>query len=541
MAGQIRQLPLQDFTGGLNFTRSEFTLASNEAAEMVNVEIIEGGVRTRRGWERYNAAPVVGGGSWDPRRAFVHELSSGLDSVLVHDVTSERLHWSNGGAWAELTYGAGSSFVCSGTADFAPWGDDLYIVHNNGGVGRWDGVSADVVILDDVPGVQAFVDDYTAPTGSGYVKADFTASHGGRVWSASTWESGVNYPHRIRWSHPNVPDCWASQDYVEILEGGGPITGIVPMGDHLLVFKASSVWAIFGYDGPSQQLINVSRTKGAHSRQVIARSESACYFMSMPDGVFRIEGGTSATEVSYSLRPMLGNGDFNTNLADEQWLGWVNNRLWWSVPYERNAVATKATVSFVFDPVMGQHGTWTKFQAAGGSALGPFAQGGYAAGAATSLGFVRDSPNAVRIDELDEASDNLDGTPQPFTSTFTTGWLNAGMIDVKKRWKRPTFVSLDGGTDYRFQVSVRADYASGRVARKFGVNVTTAQAAIRYGDGSLYGDGSVYGVGFDDEMQLRRGSSLGTMAATQLQLDGEPGIAWGIGAIVLKYRARRMS
>lgn len=540
MANQIRQLPLRDFTGGLNFTRSEFTLGPTEAADMLNVEVIEGGIRTRRGWERWNDADITAS-AWDPRTAFVHEHSSGLDTVVVqNDGVDSRCYWSTNGAFAELTHTAGSDFVTT-SAEFAPWGDDLYIVRGDSVAARWDGVDANCDLLTAVPGSLAWADDYLTPHTDGFVNADFVASHGGRTWVASTHEGGVPFPHRVRWSHPNVPDAWASYDYVDILEGGGPITGIVPMGDHLLVFKASSVWAIFGYDGPSQQLINVSRTKGARNSQVITRSEQACYFMSMPDGVFRIEGGTSAVEVSYALRPMLTSGDFNGNLADEQWLGWVNNRLWWSVPYDDTGVATGATVSFVFDPATGQYGTWTKFQAADGVALGPFAQGGYAQGSSASLGFARSSPDVVLLDEKDQAVDDISGTPAPFVSRFTTGWLNAGMIDVKKRWKRPTFVALDGGDDYRFQVSVRADYSSGRVTRKFGVDVSTAQDAIRYGDGSLYGDGSVYGVGFDDEMQLKRGSSLGTMAATQLQLDGDPGIAWGIGAIVLKYRARRMS
>ena len=540
MANRIQALNLQDFSGGLNFRRSEFTLGPTEGADMLNVEVVEGGVRTRRGWERWNDAPITVA-TWNPRVAFLHEGSSGLDSVIVRNEGDDTLYWSSNGTFADLTHTAGSAFTAT-MADFAPWGDDLYIVRGGSAAPAvWNGVSADCTLLLSTPGAQAFSDDYTVPVTGGFVEADFTTAHGGRTWVAATTEDGVSHPHRVRWSHPNVPDAWASYDYVDILEGGGPITGIVPMQDHLLVFKASSVWAIFGYDGPSQQLINVSRTKGARSTQVIARSESACYFMSMPDGVFRIADGTAAQEVSYALRPMLSSGDFVSGLADEQWLGWVNNRLWWSVPYDDVGVATEATVTFVFDPSVGQYGSWTKFQGGDGGTLGPFAQGGYAQGSTASLGFARNSADVVLLDIKDQAVDDISGSLVPFGTRYTTGWLNAGTIDLKKRWKRPTFVSLDGGEDYRFQVSVRADYTSGRVTRKFGVDVNTAADGSRYGDGTAYGDGSVYSVGFDDEMQLKRGSSLGTMAATQLQIDGEPGIAWGLGAIVLKYRSRRMS
>ena len=508
---------------------------------MMNVEVIEGGIRTRRGWERWNVGGDIVGGAWAPTVAFVHERASGLDSVIVHDDTSQRLYWSLSGTFAPLTRGGGVALPV-GSVSFAPWGDTLYMAVGNARGLSWDGASPDAARLATVPNSVAFADDYLVPGAGGLVPADHIASHGGRLWVASTHENGTPHPHRVRWSHPGVTTSWASYDYVDILEGGGPITGIVPMGDHLLVFKASSVWAIFGYDGASQQLINVSRSKGARSTQMIARSEHACYFVSMPDGVFRIENGTAADEVSFALRPMLTSQKFNSALADEQWLGWVNNRLWWSVPYADTGVAAAATVSFVFDPAMGNGGTWTKFQAGDGLALGPFAQGGYAQGSSTTLGFARSSANVVVLDFSEEAKDNITGLADvPFETRFTTGWINAGLIDIKKRWKRPTFVALDTSTDYTFQVSVRENYSSGRVTRKFGVDVRTAQDGIRYGDGSLYGDGSVYSVGFDNEMQMRRGNSLGTSAATQLQLDGEPGVAWGIGAIVLKYRARRIT
>jgi hypothetical protein len=255
--------------------------------------------------------------------------------------------------------------------------------------------------------------------------------------------------------------------------------------------------------------------------------------------VFKIENSTAPVEVSESLRPMLKSNDFNNLAADNQWLGWLGNRLWWSVPYMVGGAATDATSTFVLDPSVAG-GTWTMFRSAADQALGPFAQGAYSQGSVDLFGFDRGSPNVVRVDALDAPSDNLSGTLVPFATRYTTRWMDAGFTDLKKRWKRPTFVALDAGTDYKFQVSVRGNFQK-KVVRKFGVAVGSSAVASRYGDGSLYGDGTVYAADFDEEMSMRRGSSIGTMAATQLQLDGEPGISWGIGSIVFKYRARRMS
>jgi hypothetical protein len=536
----VQQLELDDFSGGLNLRRSEFTLGKSESPDMLNVELAEGGIRTRRGWDRWNPTAIMAG-VWNPRTAFLHERSSGLDSLIVANEGNGKLYWSTNGTFQALQVAAVDVTTNAGDhrADYAPWGDKLYIARGDQEALLWDGISSNATVMTAVPGTTAWSEDYLVPASGSMVKARYVAAHGARIWVASTFENGVSHPHRIRWSHPNVPGAWASDDFLDINVGGGPITGIVPMSDHLLVFKASSVWAVYGYDSDSQQLINVSWTKGARNRQMIARSESACYFMSFPDGVFKIENSTSPVEVSESLRPMLKSNDFNNLAADNQWLGWLGNRLWWSVPYMAGGGATDATAAFILDPSVAG-GTWTMFRSSSGQALGPFAQGAYSQGSVDLFGFDRGTPNVVRVDALDAPSDNLSGTLVPFATRYTTRWMDAGFTDLKKRWKRPTFVALDAGTDYKFQVSVRGNFQK-KVVRKFGVAVGSAAVASRYGDGSLYGDGTVYAADFDEEMSMRRGSSIGTMAATQLQLDGEPGIPWGIGSIVFKYRARRMS
>jgi hypothetical protein len=541
MAAAVQQLKLEDFSGGLNLRRSEFTLAKSESPDMLNVEYAEGGIRTRRGWESWNAVPITTPANWNPRTAFLHERSSGLDSLIVANQVDGKLYWSTNGTFVPLKIGATDQTANAGIhrADFAPWGDKVYIARGNQDVLSWDGVSTTATAVAAAPSAVAWGEDYLVPPAAQMVRANYVAAHGGRVWVASTVENGVAFPHRIRWSHPNNPLAWKSTDYLDIRVGGGVITALVPMSDHLLVFKASSVFAIYGYDGESQQLVNVSWTKGARNRQLVARSESACYFMSYPDGIFKIENSTAPQEVSMSLRPMLASSGFNVWAADNQWLGWLGNRLWWSVPYLESGVAADARATFVLDTTVAG-GSWTKFESASGFGLGPFVQGGYAQGSYDLYGFCRDVAHVVRVDERKEATDIIAGVTSPFQSRFTTPWVDAGYPDLKKRWKRPTFVSLDAGSDYTFQVAVRSNFEKA-IVRRFGVGLKTAATSIRYGDGSTYGGGAKYASAFDEEMRLSKGSSLGTMAATQLQLDGEPGVPWGIGSIVFKFRARRMS
>jgi hypothetical protein len=541
MAAAVQQFKLDDFTGGLNLRRSEFTLEKSESPDMLNVEYAEGGVRTRRGWESWNTVPITTPGNWNPRNAYLHERSSGLDTLLVTNQSDSKLYWSTNGTFQSLKLGAVDLTADAGIhkADFAPWGDTVFIARGNMDSVSWDGVSPAATAITSVPSTAAWAENYLTPPPPQMVRANYVASHGGRVWAASTTENGVAFPHRIRWSHPNNPLAWKSDDFLDILVGGGIITALVPMSDHLLVFKASSVFAIYGYDGESQQLVNVSWTKGARNRQLVARSESACYFMSFPDGIFKIENSTAPQEVSMSLRPMLASKAFNETAADNQWLGWLGNRLWWSVPYSEAAVATDATTTFVLDTTVAG-GSWTKFESATGFGLGPFVQGGYAQGSYDLYGFARDVAHVVRVDARQEATDFIAGVTTPFKSRFTTAWIDVGYPDLKKRWKRPTFVTLDAGSNYTFQVAVRQNYEKA-IVRRFQVALVTAAAKVRYGSGIKYGDGSKYASAFDEESRLSKGSSLGTMTSTQLQLDGEPGVPWGIGSIIFKFRARRMS
>ena len=68
------------------------------------------------------------------------------------------------------------------------------------------------------------------------------------AWAGYTYESSTGYKYRLRWSNANDPEKWSASDYVDIDKGehGDYITGLVPAGDKLLVFKSNSVHAVYG-------------------------------------------------------------------------------------------------------------------------------------------------------------------------------------------------------------------------------------------------------------------------------------------------------
>lgn len=539
MGNQTKPLNLTDFTGGLNLRANEFNLAENESPNMLNVEVDpRGGVYTRKGWERWNPELIAAEETWNPRTAFIHELASGLDILMI--TNNGKIEMSSNGTFATLQQGETPvDVVVSATphlADFASWGDTLYVAcgHNQQAVKRV-GEAATATLLT-ASGVGNWDNDDLVPGSGKMPAANFIAAHAARIWVASTMEDGVFYPNRVRWSFSNVPESWGQNDYVDILEGGGPITAIVAHEDHLLVFKQSSVWAIYGYERESQQIVNVSRKVGAFNRQVIAWSEDSVYFVSWPDGVYRITRG-KLEEVSMALRPAFTSSQWNPAATGFMWLGWLGHRLWFSAPYWEDGVASDARSIFVFDPSMD---SWTMFRSSEEEGLGPFAQGGYGQGSYDLFGVCRCGPVVVKVDERDDATDTIMVEPKAFDTLYTTPWLHAGWPDRKKRWRRPTFITSVPAEEYTLKCSVFVDFEEGAPKRRFDVTVGAPGGVVLYDDGLLYDDGVEYMAPIEGST-LERGTGFGSARAVQLKIEGQRGRRWRIDGIVAKYRMRRFT
>lgn len=536
---RVEALNIVDFTGGLNLRADAFELAENESPDILNVDIDpRGGFFSRKGWETWSSDPIAE--TWDPRAMFVHELANGTDYVFIAN-DNNVLVSANGTFTAVQVDGA--PMVATGSphqADFASWGDELYVAagHEDPMV-RWSPGGA--VSLRQA--YSATFTEYTSPSNDVGPYAEYVASHAGYMFAAHTQEGTDAFPHRLRWSHPNNPDAWHADDYIDIKEGGGPITGIVPRRDHLLIFKTSSVWALFGYDSSSWQLVNVTRELGVPHRQAIARSESTVFFFSWPSGVYAISDANYPVEVSSQLRPLFDSPQFNTAKVSEIWLGWVKDRLWVAVPYTRtysgvSVEAPTARTIFVFDPSLGK-GAWTSYVGAGGKGLGPFAQGGFGGTSGDNRAFacVRELPSVVRVDELPQAIDNLDGTSQGFPTRYATRWVDAGWPSLKKQWRAPDLIIEEKDANYSLSISVFRDFDDRDPSRQRSLSVRSSTPGARWGE-FVWG-ASNWGAG-GEGTQLERGPSFGQARSVQLLFEGESTKAWGVNGLVLKYIPRRL-
>ena len=444
--------------------------------------------------------------------------------------------------------------------------------------------------LEDAPvalggaGAGNWNNDYSDPIHGVAPQADLVEAHAGYLFAAGTEQDGLIFPNRLRWSHPTSPTDWAELDFIDISTGGNRITALISYEDHLLIFKPDSIWALYGYDLDSWQLVQKSSTIGTKSPQSVTRSETACFFYSASDrGSVYAYGGERPVEIAEQLRVA-----FESVIEPEFiWVGWVGRRLWVTIPWTYEGATTEDSAAFIFDPSVGGRGAWTYFTSMT-SSLGPIVAGSNVDSQIRPLGVLRNPevPCLVRLDSNVERSvdtvwkfavigftdpggtdgyvvtdggaevimSGMEGE-EPFAASYRTPWVTADWPTRKKSFRRPDFICRITGTDHALQVRSFRDYEE-RNARRVhtlivpsggpGDSLNSGVAAIwnhfNWDDGTLWDAQGIAptDAGIRAGASVRRGSSFGLCRALQLRVTGMTRSArWGIDAIVLKVVMRR--
>jgi hypothetical protein len=582
MANRLEPINLTSFVGGLNLRRNQFQLGEDESPDLLNVDIDpRGGFYTRRGWQRWNADDIVDYNSipWAPRNAFASSFASGQQYVYV--VNEDVIYAApESGVFAALVGPAPSASPHG--ADFAAWGDGVYIANGIAATSyaRY-GITAPLPLTPDN------WSEYEAPVQGVMPRAEFVEAHAGYMFIACTLEDGVSQWNRIRWSHNSMPDAWRQSDFQDLPIDGGRITGLVSYSDHLLIFKTSGVWAFYGYDEDSWQLVQVDDKIGCPGVTAISSSEAAVYYYSSSDrGGIYAYAGERPVYISEKLASM-----FEEILTPENvFVSWAGRRLWVSVPWLRTIGQTvDPTSSFVFDPDVGE-GTWTMYRSYIGG-VGPVIDGSDVGGR-FPLAALWSSQTAcmIYLDAIDDAYDiitdnpvlgTLTGDPedpgflvthddveigitggdlvgQSFDSYYRTRWLHAGWPDRKKSWRRPMFICREVPQDTDLIVQAFKDYNETSIHRSRTLRVKAEGSSYwtetghdedevggfdwtEGGASDPSGTGADWGSEFSGSKLIRAGS-LGSGRAMQLRVSASPNSLrrrWGIDAIVAKIVMRR--
>ena len=575
MPNRLEPINLMDWTGGLNLRRNQFQLGENESPDMLNVDVDpRGGFATRKGWARWNATDIVDPTTnlWRPRHAAVHNLAS--NEQIVYVVNNHKIYSAGADRIFTQLTGVPANAVPH-EADFAQWGDYIYIATGMFSTPYRRHLTEAPVALS-----QAF-SEVDAPVHNTMPKAEHLAAHAGYLFCAATTEGGQNYFARVRWSHPAKPDSWRSSDYIDIDAGGGRITGIMSFRDHLLIFKTNSLWALYGYDDQSWQLIKVSMSVGCPAISAATRSETAIYFFSASDkgGIYGYSGETPEY-ISENLRPA-----FEEIIAYENvFVSWAGRRLWVAVPWAKDVGPIDGvSTCFVFDPDIGE-GAWTMYRASVGALA--LVIDGSDVNARYPLATMWSNQVAVMVvlDFIEDAYDSIlepavlgtgDGSylstsagqdlgisgrnppGEVFETYYRTRWLHAGWPDRKKSWRRPGFIVRQVPYDVDLIVETFRDYNETTIYRSRTLKLRaegdnywteTGHAEANVGGFDWTKDGkadlSKTGADWGPQQQgsnIIRAGSMGLARAVQMRVRPSPNTMrkWGVDGVVAKIKMRR--
>lgn len=542
MAG-VRVLRTDDFTGGLNLRADPFQLAPNESPDMLNVDVDpRGGFSSRAGSQRYNTTAIgaIADGSFTPEKLFFWNAAS--PQLLVA---------ANGGVY----YAAITSFTdttitttSSEGASFAPWTgttptgtpvSSLYVACGTGSsqMAKWDGSSKTLLTASGTGNWQTSL---ASPT-TGYMpRADHVAAHNDRLWVASTYEDAAGFPNRIRFSHPNFPESWREQDYIDVVQGGSGITALVPFGGALFIFKKHSVHALYGYDTDTFQLVTLTESIGALSSHCVVPSERGLYFFHWPDGLF-VYDGNGFESLFDKLRPIVTSGEVNAAALDSIWLSHANSRLWLSLPCEDSTVAT---CNYIYDPTIK---AWTKYRfGTDKKAMTALVDYVTSTGARYHLGLHPDCAYVVRVEDPTLEQDDLTGTAESFESYYVTRWQDADVVSAKKMWRRPDMIVHQPTVDTTLTVQVFHNWEEALIKRTALIPVSAGtQNALQWravgSEPDAYDGWGQAPWGANAEgAQFQRGANLGLARAIQLKINGEAGKPWGVNSISYKYNPRKV-
>jgi len=523
----------QDFTGGLNLRADQFQLAENESPRMLNVDVDpRGGVFSRGGYMTINSTVVS---SWNPHRLF--RFDGETPQIMLSNDT--KVYRSTGSNFSTLQYSSGNDIAIGSNfgAGFAQWGKTLYISTGTSGNGGYKWLTANTFATALTASGPTF-QPYASPT-SGYMPcAKLLAVHANKMFAANTIENGVTYSNRVRWSHDSLPEDWMTDDYLDVEGGGDGVTGLAVVAGQLIIFKPRAIFVLFGYDSASFTIVELSNRLGIDTPRSVAQSDVGLYFFSNPEG-FHYYNGSNIRNIFKQLQPIvdLNYLDVTTKPVD---VSWVNNRVWFAVPYSATGVAaTKATVNFVFDPSINVAGAYTMFQSSDSYGLLGGINWENSNGKAYGLLCHANIGRVVSVDNHSEKQDNLDGTSSSFSTYYRTKWFDAGSYIQKKMFRRPDFVlkEPDSTTVITVDVYHNFDEALGSARRTFNLTLTPDTTAMKWGSGvwntGLWGAGAASAV-------VKTGSNLGLARCVQLEFIGESGKNWGINSIGYKFQSRRV-
>jgi hypothetical protein len=319
-----------------------------------------------------------------------------------------------------------------------------------------------------------------------------------------------------------------------------------------------------GYDADSFQLVELTTVVGIDTPQQCVEGSNGVYFFDYPTGLHFYDRN-GIRNIFERLQPIIELDRVNANKLDLVTLSYINNRLWFSMPFDIGDSGSNpdyANCNFVFDPSIGRQGAYTLFQSATFDANISTPESIPGFGLLSGIDWQDSTDNAwhlminpddafpyvMYVDDYANTADDIPGGDDEgdIATSYITSWFYDDRYVQNKTFVNALYVVKGVTEETQIRVNVYHDFNSNTVAASHTINLTPVTSGGLYGTAtySINGSGGVYG-----ESILRQGIQVGgrlkNCKAVQLEFIGPngtltdtPGRAWGINSIAYKYKRR---
>lgn len=536
-----------NFTGGLNLRADQFNLAENESPDLLNVDVDpRGGVSRRDAIDALNVTALNG----HVLSIMDHHSTTGTNQLLAaarnSGDTLTELHFNSGtGNFTQVQTAAGNvEFAGSQRPQAVTFNDNTYVVNGSflssegtKSAVKWAGSNNATSLTPDIDGSDGH-----------FPNARYVATWGEYVWVAYTVESGTTHANRVRFSKINDAENWTGTDFfdVDVGEHGDFITGILPDGDRLLVFKQNAVYAVFGFSRDTFEVQNLTRTAGCLDGTSPVATTVGVFFWYGQDGVYLL----SRDRVTWAferLKPAVDDTTLTFGTAPS--LMWFDERLWVSADFQSgDSVAGAAQTGrrnvFVWDPTLGDFGAWTRYDINARCLFAYRPPGGTHQGmGATSEWSGTAAFNRVSKFNVDADVDDYNGTTAvEIFSHYQTGWFSGNRPTFPKRWgKTRTVVLADNTQTIKMSVFKDFNLASEALTQ---TQQITGEASNAEWDSAVWDTDNWVAAGAQNIYKFLRWPTAGTAKAISLRFSVTPSAGsrgkWGLTSVLGMYRTRRI-
>jgi len=516
---------LESFSGGLNLRSDQFNLAQNESPDLLNVDVDpRGGVRLRRGVEVIDGDNTALGSNVEGIGSFFTD--AGLSELVVNYGTA--VAYSTGSsAWTTIT---GQTARTTGTRMYGVTMNNLFYA-----------VSGDVVSFKVTAGNSGTdLGTNLNGTAGNFPIAQYVTFWNNHMWTGKTLEGGTAYNSRVRWSNLNDPETWANTSYVDIDIGerGDQITGFAPMADRLLIFKSNSVFAIYGDDTDTFQMVPLTRDVGSVALSTPVSTPIGVFFWHDQNGVYLYDG-QRFNYLFDKLKPAIDDG--RIRFTDAPQLAWFRNRLYVSVDWTEEGVTSRRVL--ILDPSLSADGAWTvtDIDAVGLHSHTPPGGEPFLAGACADT-----TGRVIRLEQDRYTDLYVSGAAAAIPSYFTTPWVAGKNPIVQKRWGKPRFI-MDTSASGTVNLEVYKDYDKATsVSNSFNVtgrgSTSVWDTATWCTDSTGAGGNGVWAASADTSItDIIKLTTMGSAKAIAMKVNGpDHTSAWEVNSMMFTYRPRRL-